>query len=429
MTCSIRSFVSRHGPRHTLWRNPRRTSTDATAIVFSIVALSCSASALEVKTPNDRTVTLRGYYKNFLVGVTGAPRVGGQQIIEDGVSDINRLRLMLDSDLSEQWEIALHYETIAEIEPRLVGGVFFESRDRPGLTPLSWSIERSGNLNWTHEIDRLYVRGRTEWGDLTVGRQVIGWGVGLLWSPLDLLIGFSPVQLDREYRLGVDAIRFLTPLGSFTEIEAVYAVYDTNFDDHASALRLRTTFPETGIDIGFIAGKYFEDAVIGGLVVGEVMGVGVHSSISLTHHFGDDNGPADFIRLVVGADYRFANNILGVIEYYFNGWGASAPSSYLDRAVAERVQRGEVFNLGRHYLGFALDWEAHPLVHLGARGQSNITDPSAQIGPLITVSLSDEANLEAGTFFAFGDGLDNLTPRSELGVPPDIFYAAAKIYF
>ena len=367
---------------------------------------------------------LRGYYKNFLLGIdSDIPQ------LEDGISDLNRARLMLDADIAPNWEFSVHYEHIAEINPLLSGGGFFELRDRPGLTSLSWSIDRSDDLAWIHEIDRLEVRGRMGWGDVTIGRQAVGAGVGIIWAPLDLLAGFSPVQIDREYRLGVDAVRAVIPLGGLTEIEAVYVAYDTRFAEQATAVHWRTTVSDPGIDIGFTAGKYFEDAVIGALASGEVRGVGVYGSINATHHYGDDAGPHDFTRIAIGADHRFRYDVIGVVEYYFNGWGASQVSGYASRLGSERLQRGEVFNVGRHYLGFLIDWEAHPLVHLLGRGQCNLTDPSIQAGPAITVSLSDEAQFEAGAYMTAGGALDGAELRSEFGVQPDLFYAAAKIYF
>jgi hypothetical protein len=394
------------------------------AVVICLTLLASTATGLDLSLPGERSVRLRGYYKNFLLGIdSDIPQ------LEDGISDINRARLMLDADIASNWEFSVHYEHVAEINPLLGGGGFFELRDRPGLTPLSWSIDRTADLAWIHEVDRLEVRGRMEWGDVTIGRQAVGAGVGIIWAPLDLLAGFSPVQIDREYRLGVDAVRTVIPLGELTEIEAVYAAYDTRFDEQATAIHWRTTFSDPGIDIGLTAGKYFEDAVIGALASGEVRGVGVYGSINLTHHFGDDVGPHDFTRIAVGADHRFRNDVIGVVEYYFNGWGASHTSGYTSRFLSERLQRGEVFNVGRHYLGFLGDWEAHPLVHLLGRGQCNLTDPSAQVGPAVTVSLSDEAQLEAGAFFAVGESLDGVTPRSEFGVQPAFYYAAAKVYF
>lgn len=381
-------------------------------------------SAIDITTPGDRTIRVHGYYKNFFLGTDA-----NISQIEDGVSDLNRFRLMLDSEIIENWELTVHYEHIAEIHPQLGGGTFFETRDRPGLTSLSWTIESNDDVNWIHEFDRLQVRGRLDWGDVTIGRQAIGWGVGLIWAPLDLLVGFSPVQIDREFRLGVDAIRTVVPLGSFSEVEAVYAAYDTSFDQHVAAFRWRTTLAESSTDIGLIAGKFFDDAVVGALVAGEIAGAGVHSSINFTHHYGDDDGPEDYVRLVVGADYRFPYEILGLVEYYFNGWGASRPSQYLSRLTSDRLQRGEVFNVGRHYLGFSVDWEAHPLVHIIGRGQTNLTDPSAQIGPALTVSISDESQIEAGAFFALGSTIDGAELESEFGPQSNFFYAAGKIYF
>jgi hypothetical protein len=132
---------------------------------------------------------------------------------------------------------------------------------------------------------------------------------------------------------------------------------------------------------------------------------------------------------VVGADYRFRGNVIVLGEYYFNGWGASDPDDYLTRLASPRIARGELFNVGRHYLGFAADWEAHPLVHLAARGQWNLLDPSAQVGPAAAVSLTDEAQLELGAFFSLGAGLRGQDLGSEFGVQPNFYYAAGKIYF
>ncbi len=403
----------------------RRVPVASLAVVLAILQLAATAAlALDLPLPGERTLRVHGYYKNFLLGVDAKiPQ------LKSGVSDLNRARLMLDSELFDNWELSVHYEMIAEINPLLGEGGFFELRDRPGLTSLSWTIERNDDVNWFHEIDRLQVRGRFEWGDVTVGRQAIGWGVGLIWAPLDLLAGFSPVQIDREYRLGVDAIRTIIPLGSFTEVEAIYAFYDTSFDQQVAALRWRTTFPEIGTDVGLIAGKYFEDVVVGALIAGELGGAGVHSSINFTHNYGDDIGPTDFVRLVAGVDYRFPHDVVGLVEYYFNGWGASQPSQYLSRLPAERLQRGELFNVGRHYLGFSVDWEAHPLVHLLGRGQTNLTDPSAQIGPAVIISISDESQLEAGAFLAIGPTIDGVELESEFGPQSHFFYLAAKVYF
>jgi hypothetical protein len=64
-----------------------------------------------------------------------------------------------------------------------------------------------------------------------------------------------------------------------------------------------------------------------------------------------------------------------------------------------------------------------------AQGQWNLLDSSALLGPAFTLSLSDEAQLDGGVYFALGEGRSGLTMRSEFGGAPDVYYASAKIYF
>jgi len=394
-------------------------------LVAALLVAPLRAAALDLPVPLLRDVTLHGYYKNFFLGIDSP-----ESFLDSGVSDLNRARLMLEGGISKRLDFAVHYEHIAQIHPVLSGAGFVGTQERPGVVDMSWKILSNDDVDWRHEIDRLYVHAGLDWADVTVGRQAIGWGVGLLWSPLDLLAGFSPVVIDREYRIGIDAARVLVSLGPFTEIEAVYAAFDRSFADQAAGLRWRTTLTELDTDVGMLAGNFFEDAVLGAFVSGELRGVGMHGALNFTHHYGErETAPRDFVRIDVGADYRFAHDVTAVVEYYFSDWGASSPAGYAGRYLSPRVARGEIFNAGRHYLGFATDWEAHPLLHLRARGQINLTDPSAQLGPAFTLSLSDEAELDGGAYFSLGDRSNSAGLGSEFGSQPDFYYASVKVYF
>lgn len=402
--------------------------------------LAMSAYAVDLPIPGIESAMLHGYYKNFFLALDSS-----ESLVDDGVEDLNRARLMLETRLTKRLDFAVHYEQLATIHPldQVASSQFLGtsiSGDRPGVWPLSWSILSNGDVRWRQEIDRLYVRRRQSWGDVTIGRQAIGWGVGLIWAPEDLFIAFSPVEIDREFRTGVDAARVLVSLGPFTEAEAVYAVYDKEFDQQIAAVRWRTTLTDANVDVGLMAGKFFDDAVGGGLAAGQLRGVGLRTEWTLTNNFGGGDqrvGKQHFVRGIVGADYRFPHDVRCVGEYYFNGFGEEDADEYVDIAPSPRFTRGELFNLGRHYLGFVADWEAHPLVHLLAQGQWNLLDPSAQVGPAVSVSLTDEAQLDAGAYFALGRGPSKLPPggaappqvRSEFGLAPDVYYVTAKVYF
>jgi hypothetical protein len=394
----------------------------------ALAFVAAPAPAVDLPLPGVEAATLHGYYKNFFLAVDAS-----EEALSDGVEDLNRARLMLDGRLNARIGFAVHYEQFATVHPLGAGTAFFLGEPpavRPGLVDLTWTITSGKNLDWQHEIDRLSVDVRSPWGDVILGRQAIGWGVGLIWAPEDLFIAFSPVQIDREFRTGVDAARVLVPLGPFTEAEAVYAAFDSGFDQQATALRWRTTLEPSNVDVGVMGGKFYDDVVLGSLFAGQVRGIGVHGEATYTHNYGGDVGPKNFVRAVLGADYRFPKDVRVVGEYYLNGFGATNPDRYLARAASPRFARGEIFNVGRQYVGFVADWEAHPLLHLIAQGQANLLDPSALLGPAFALSLSDEAALEAGAYFGLGEGLAaSGVPHSEFGPAPNVYYVAAKIYF
>jgi hypothetical protein len=410
---------------------PSRRRIEALPVIALLAVLGATGQAIELHVPGIEAASLHGYYKNFFLDLDSS-----DALLKSGQEDLNRGRLMLEGQLTKSIDFAVHYEHLLTIHPLNDTGIFLGTAGgerKPGIWPLSWSLGTWGSVRWRHEIDRLFVRRRAEWGDVTVGRQAIGWGAGLIWSPEDLFVAFSPVEIDREFRAGVDAARVLASLGPFTEAEAVYAVFGDGVDNHAAAVRWRTTLAGPGVDVGLMAGKFYQDAVGGGLLSGEISGVGVHAEATATHDFQGSRtrvGVQDFARAVVGADYRFPGEVRVVGEYYFNGFGTSDPRHYLDLATSPRLARGEIFNLGRHYVGFIADWEAHPLLHLGAQGEWNLEDPSAFVGPTFTLSLSDNAQLDGGAYFALGaERRSDLALGSEFGSAPNLFYAAGKVYF
>jgi hypothetical protein len=123
------------------------------------------------------------------------------------------------------------------------------------------------------------------------------------------------------------------------------------------------------------------------------------------------------------------NGLYALLEYYYNGFGEPDPEAYPQLLGSERFARGEIFNLGRHYLGAVFEYEPHPLVQATLFGQWNLLDQSGLIGPLLSVSLSDEADLRLGAYFPFGADLIGLQVRSEFGLYPRVYYMQLRLYF
>jgi hypothetical protein len=167
-------------------------------------------------------------------------------------------------------------------------------------------------------VRTLYLKLDPGWASLTLGRQVVNYGRGALWSPTDIfteldLTGLSPV------RLGTDALRLTVPLGATAGVDVVAA---PTLDPAAGRYALRVggllgdvdgtvMAARDGTGKGWVFGADFKaDVVLG--VFGEAV-----------YRLPDSGGPGA-MRAAAGADWSFDNFIVAA-EYYFNGDGAADP--------------------------------------------------------------------------------------------------------
>jgi hypothetical protein len=373
------------------------------------------------------SVRLASYVKTLALGLD--QHLPGT---EDTAEDFTRARLMLEGTLGSHLSWTVHYEHFAVINQAGAAStdLFIGSNptDRFSLLPLDWTIKETQSFLWRHEFDRLNIRASFPTVDVVIGRQAISWGVGRFWNPFDLLNAFSPVEIDREYKPGVDAARLEWALGPFSQVEMVYAAFADDFRYQSVAVRGRKTI--RSFDVGGMTGKFFRDFVIGPFVDGEVKGVGVRGEFTFTHDTARTNqGRRTFFRGVSSIDYRFANGLYTLLEYYFNGFGEENPANYPQLFPTERVTRGEIYNFGRHYLGAILEYELHPLVTANLFAMWNLLDQSVLIGPLLLVSLSNEADLRLGAYLPIGTGLVGSRVQSEFGLYPNVYYLELRLYF
>jgi len=400
-------------------------------LLLGMLCLSPAAAARTVYRSTDGALSVRltGYVKTLALGLdTSLPATS------DTAEDFARARLMLEGDVGTAITWSLHYEHFALINPArstttgLLAGPQATTNHRRSLLPLDWTVRETGSVLWRHELDRLNVRLSLPLADVVIGRQAISWGVGRIWTPADLFVAFSPVEIDREFKAGVDAVSLKVPLGSFSQLEAVYAAFADDFPRHALAVRLQRTVG--GFVLGTMGGKFFRDVVIGPFLDGEIKGVGVRGEFTLTHNTGRARGERrTFIRGVGGVDYRFANGLYALLEYYCNGFGEGDPAQYPRLFGSARLSRGEIFNVGRHYLGGTLEYEPHPLIKATLFGLWNLLDQSRLIGPFLEVSLSNEADLRTGVYLPFGTGLVGPRVQSEFGLYPHVYYVELRLYF
>ena len=297
-----------------------------------------------------------------------------------------------------------------------------------------------GDLAGSTEIDRLNLRWDRPGFRMVAGRQAITWGVNYFWPVLDLFAPFAPQRIDRDYKPGVDALRFTVPVGDFSEVEVIAAGQGTRTPDDLSFASLGRFHSQLGegpssVDFGYMVGGFHRDFVLGGFFAADVRGTGLRGEVSWTSPGCDAEsihpafGCGDFWRFTVGVDRLLTPRLTLIAEASWNGFGAGAAADYARLAEADRVRRGEVVSLGRRYAGVSLGWQAHPLLTMSAAVLYNGDDSSALFQPGIAWSVSDHVSIGAGLIASTGRGVRDGVLGSEYGAVPVVAWSSLTAYF
>ncbi len=270
------------------------------------------------------------------------------------------------------------------------------------------ALAESGTMRLRHDLDRLSLKLSFPGVDVVAGRQVLGWGSGRLWNPTDLLSPFSPTDIDKEVRKGVDALRVSMPLGVTGLLDLLW-LPQRRAEENGGVVRAQANF--FGYDFSLSAAKYLSDLVFGADFSGDLGRLGVHGEAAWTLGMaGWSEGPLkvdeQFVRAVGGVEWRPLESLVLMAEYHFNGFGASTPEEYLAKMQSARVARGEVFGAGRHYLGLVSSWAVSELVALQTTALVNLQDPSAMLVPVVEWSAAQGVLLRVGAFLPLGKGPD-----------------------
>lgn len=335
----------------------------------------------------------------------------------------------------------------------------------PGVTRFraldaTWTPDSSGKLTATTLLDRFAVKFSPEWGDITIGRQAITFGKAFFWNPLDVFLAFDPLQFDREYKPGVDALRVDIPLGDFSGITLVGALgreitptgsyltgnkaFDADWYGSAALARFFTLYEN--FDLSLQAGKIYGGYQVGGGASGEVMewlelrieaacframdSLGIYASP--LHLPASYLGPLveDHATAVLGIGHRFESTLHVQMEYLFNGQGEPDRLSL----GLVRVSHGQSYHMGRHVLGVTASYEVLPIVTGQLAAIASLDARSAQIQPSVTWSASDNIEVIGGAIVSLGErpvGTSPLVPglQSEFGTFPDFYFLEVKAYF
>ncbi len=421
-------------------------SASMTAALFLALHLLCSsAPALELWSDGEGrrgALDVAGKITSLTSDLPSDPL-----LFPDGWSQttLTRLRLGLDIHYSDYLDSKLTYEQRARWNSggtglTTAGGFLPSQAEAPfRVTQLDWEIcEQENDFAYRHEIDRAFVALHPAWGEVTAGRQAIGLGRGVLFSAVDLFAPFSPLEVDREWRRGVDALRAEYRLSPTSSAELI-GVFDATWEQSAVLGRLRGYAGE--IDGSLIFGKYAEDFLVGTVISATVGDAEVHGELAVfdTSEAQPDGtlwGGDDLVtKIVLGSSYVFdiGGGLTVLVEYHYSGFGVKDAEDALirfqDPDFRERFLRGDTQILGRQALAGQFSYPFNDAINGTFIVLTSPTDSSGVLAPSLRLDLQDNVTLIGSFFIPWGEEPQFGQLQSIYGATPASLFLQANIYY
>ena len=300
--------------------------------------------------------------------------------------------------------------------------------DRERLFHLTQTVSNSDSSVVLQRLDRLYLGYQTENNVLKIGRQALSWGNGMFFSPMDFFNPFDPTAVDKEYKPGDDMLYFQHLYQSGNDLQVVWlgrrnVEGERDSTVNSAAAKYHMLVGDTEIDI--VVARHFDDRIYG---VGAVRSIG--GGVLRGDLVNTKASSGDYSSYVGSYSYSwigFDKNMSGVLEYFHNGFGLNRDQYQLQQLQAHedllaRVERGELFVVGRDYLALNLQVEMTPLWLANLNCFSNIVDGSGLLQLVSQHNLRENLQFYLSLAQPFGGrgseygGLESSVPNRYLRV-------------
>lgn len=407
----------------------RKSPLQWTCIVLSAVALVLTLLPLQTMAEQDDTSFFSTQWGGHLRAIGTVSWIENESLFAthdsgpywDGQGE---LRLKNELFMGKRLRLETHYELVDQTGDTLEARNGLDLSSTTGIMELLVGQEVNDDrrlMNLTrildegdrhvayHRLDRLNLTYSDSWGTLRLGRQALTWGNGLIFNPMDLFNPFAPTTVLRDYKAGDDMAHLQIPLGA-GEAQFLYLPrrdrQTGDVADDQTSYASKWHFPVAGMEIDFMAARHFSDHLIGAGATGYLGGAAWRFD-SLYTFLDKDDEHVGFWQIVANMDYAwgwFGKNIYGLIEYYYNGLGYTDdyPKALADSALLDRLSRGELFTLGRHYLAGQFQIELHPLLQSHWSVIVNLADSSSIFQPQLIWDVAPNWQLIAGATFYSG---------------------------
>lgn len=289
----------------------------------------------------------------------------------------------------------LHYGLIPQLSSDHFADALFHSEDFR-LTDLSPILTEQGkHTRVLHNLDRFNVQFQFNQAELTLGRQVLSFGLARFINPTDIFKPYGLLALDQEYRVGIDAVSFRKYLGLFSVINGGWVSME---DGNALFVKAKHTMDR--VDMELLALD---------LPNANLLGFSLQTSLQnnslwfeSASMLAKDKTFTDYNRTSLGMDMSFFTDSLLSFELHYNQAGQTQKINYLQQATSLAYQNYGVSLLGQHYVLAAFSYTVNPLWNVAISAYGNLDDQSTLLNLVANTSWSDDVYCDFSLDYGMG---------------------------
>lgn len=354
---------------------------------------------------------IQGYYKNlFTISKTTDTE-------EDFFADTQRLRMGFKLNMSDALlaNIIFDQEAIVGDFAHTADFNAIRNRNQKNLAFLDGDkvYTDTDHLYAKYSLYRAYLKYYHSGFQATLGKQLIDWGRCRFWSSMDLFNPISPLDIEWDERIGVDALNIELPLSSLSSLNIIYAPR-RSFEESSAGSRVY--YQAGNYDLFFMGGEFKKDEVVGFGFDGYIGDGGVRGEFTQTHA---DN-ERDFFRGVIGAEYNFPNKVYILGEYFYNG---GAENNNIAEFISSYQLSSRVLTLEKNLLGLWIEYEITPLIKWENYAIYDFDSKGVFLNPELRYNIWKNFDLSLGMQLFWGNR------DSEFGSYQNLYYLQTKYFF
>lgn len=385
-----------------------------------IFLLAFSSPSFAIEKPK-----IDGYYKNLLVT---SETISNKKPY---ISDLQRIRFDVKEKISQKLTARLVYDTNFLLNDFSRSADFNLVREDNQRELAFWDTHHvildKRDLFWTGSFYRAYLRYDTALAQYVIGKQTVDWDRMRFYHPFDFFNPIAPTAIEKDEKMGVDAVNIDFHPQSFISYNFIYAP-DKDPDLQSYGLRFLSKVRDYDIFLiaadvkrDYYAGFGFDGYLYGSGLRGEVTYASNHNNNDRLIDNGNNGSGADnFFRGSIGIDRSFSPKLYGILEYFYNGGAKimNAPAFLSSLQYSRRA-----LSITKHIAGAGVEYEFTGITKLNNYLFYDFEGNSFFYNPEFKWNIKPNADLTIGCQIFEGDD------DSEYGNYHDLFYAEMKLYF